>query len=148
MTEIESGFLKVFVGFLLGAGLTYWRTKYTVYSSDFFKRIEFACCIIDDYAECSCRYWSNLKESDELKSNIHYVTGLQHRLSTFLTSMDRDYSGFKVNSIKEALHELNNECTGGNFKNNTKIDEYKITAILNLAEELKAELFKIRHLRY
>lgn len=148
MTEIESGFVKVFVGFLLGAGLTYWRTKYTIYSSDFSKRIEFACGLIDDYAECSCRYWSSLKESDELKSNIHYVTGLQSRLATFLTAMDNDYSGFKVDSIKEALHDLNNECTGGNFKNNTKVDQYKITAILNLAEALKAELFKIRHLRY
>lgn len=148
MTEAEISVLKILISFLLGAGLTIWRTRKTVFSNDFSKRIEFACSLIDEYAESSCRYWSNLKGSDELKSNAHYVTGLQSRLSTYLTSMDNDYNGFKVSSIKNAIHELNNECTGENFDKPSKADSYKISAILNLAEALKAELFRIRHNKY
>ena len=40
MTEHDSVIIKILIGAIIGALITYWRTKYTVYSSDFSKRIE------------------------------------------------------------------------------------------------------------
>ncbi|EKO3510675.1 hypothetical protein LCL63_003922 [Vibrio fluvialis] len=148
MTELESAVLKIFFGACIGAFFTYWRTRYTVYSTDFTKRLEAVCDLIDEYSDCACRYWSHLKQSDELKSNKHYVAGLQARVSTKIQSMDHDYSGFKTSAILNALHELNDECTGGDFDSKPKSDEYRIAAILNKAEKVKGELYKVRIKRY
>lgn len=148
MTEHDSAIIKILIGAIIGALITYWRTKYTVHSSDFSKRIEIVCKMIDDYAECACRYWSKLKSSDELKSNPHYIVGLQSRLATLLKSMDDDYSGFESSNIMQLLHELNDECTGGNFNNVSNDEAHKVAAILNLAEKLKGEIFKIRNQKY
>lgn len=148
MTELESVIFKVLLGAFLGVGFTYWRTKYTVYSTDFTKRLESVCDLIDEYSDCACRYWSHLSQSDELKSNKHYIAGLQARVSTKIKTMDQHYSGFETSEILNALHELNNECTGGDFNSKPKSEEYRIAAILNKAEKVKSELYKVRLNRY
>ncbi|MBR9873579.1 MAG: hypothetical protein GYB23_04830 [Vibrionaceae bacterium] len=148
MTGLESAILKIFFGAFIGAVVTYWRTKYTVYSTDFSKRLETVCDLVDEYSECACRYWSHLKQSDELKSNKHYVAGLQARLSTKVNAMNQDYSGFNSKAVLNAIHDLNHECTGGDFATKPITNEYRIAAILKKAEIVKSELYKVRIKRY
>ncbi|ELB2122330.1 hypothetical protein HJ118_23560 [Vibrio parahaemolyticus] len=152
MAGLDLTILKIIFGTLLGAvigaGITIWRTKYTVFSSDFSKRIEDACSLIDEMAECSSRIWANLDSSDPLKSNKHYVVGLKNRLSTQIHSLDEDYKEMKVKSVEQAFIEFSRVCTGGDFSSKDVAAEYQISAIQKNAELLKSSLYKVRHSKY
>lgn len=152
MTEQEYTIAKILVGTLLGSGIaaliTVWRTKYTVLSSDFSKRIVDASELIDEMAECSSRIWAKSAGSDPLKYNKHYVIGLKSRLSTLIHSLEENYRGVKIKSVMDAYIVFSQASTGGEFSSENISAEYQISHIQNSAEILKSELYKVRRNKY
>ncbi|PHN17218.1 hypothetical protein [Pseudomonas sp. ICMP 561] len=148
-TEILKAIVVALLGGWFGAWITSIRAKWTAFSSDYSKRLEQGFVLIDQLSECSCLWWERIDPSDKLKVNPGYIAGLQSRLTTFIQSMDDDYSGFNTSGVDQAYHDFTDECTGGLFpEKDAVVASGKSAAILNNAERLKAQLFAVRRRDY
>lgn len=152
MTETWLTVLKLLIGVFFGslatAIITVWRTRYTVKSSDFSKRIADVNDKIDVISQCACRIWSGSKNSDSILHNKHYLVGLIAALNETISAMDVSYHGFRAESIKEPLFNFTDACTGGQFSADKMVEEHRMRKILKYAENLKSELYKKRLSKY
>ncbi|MDP4569868.1 hypothetical protein Q8O96_12500 [Pseudomonas sp. LPH60] len=146
--DLVKAIIVAVIGGVFGAWLTSIRSKWTAFSADYSKRLEHAFVLIDHFAECSCIWWEGIDPSDKLKASPTYIIGLKTRLSTLITSMDRDYPGFNTEAVNNAYVVLGNACTGGDFPSKAPAQNSRATEILKCAELLKAELFAVRRRDY
>lgn len=152
MSETELTILKLLIGGFFGslatAVITIWRTRYTVKSSDFSKRVTDVNEKIDLISQCACRIWSGSEHSDSILHNKHYLVGLVAALKETISAMDTSYNGFSAESIKEPLFEFTDACTGDEFSSSGTVEEHRVRKILKYAEHLKNEMYKTRLSKY
>jgi len=137
------------IGAVLGVWITISRTKYTVYSADFSKRMEQLVALVDKFSDCACRYW--IKDaSDQLKIEVDYVLGLKSSLAVAIDALNRDYKGFNGKQILDAFSKFNVACTGHNFPSREMAPGHPapLAEILNTAEKLKCEILRARKNNY
>lgn len=152
MTETELTVLKLIIGGFFGsvatALITIWRTRYTVKSSDFSKRVTDVNEKIDLISQCACRIWSGSENSDSILHNKHYLVGLVAALKETISAMDTAYDGFSAESIKEPLFNFTDSCTGDDFSSSDIKEEHRVRKILKYAEHLKNEMYNTRLSKY
>jgi hypothetical protein len=120
----------------------YWRTRYTVRSQDFSKRIEEICKLVGELEAAACDHWSDKNNSKPNTSQ--YVLGFQEKISLLISYLDEQYNNFNTEIISEPLALFFESCTGGNFDDNTTSEPRRIRQIMVEGEKLKIQFMKTR----
>ncbi|MGR6837980.1 hypothetical protein ACU5DF_02300 [Aliivibrio wodanis] len=140
-------------GFIAGTFVTIWRTKYTVKSSDFSKKVEHLAFIIDEIAIIGCKVIKNSTCTEALDNSPDYLEAQISRLSFFIGELNTDFQGFKSEIIKNAYINFSHMCRCDykslDSNSHQEADDYtKMRRILLSSESLKAELYRARYLKY
>jgi len=147
MEKVALGLAAALVGAISGAAITYWRTRYTVKSQDFSKRIEELNDSISKLEEISCQHWGKVGKSDPIQTS--YIIGAKSKVSLLVAYLDSAYSEFDRSSISDKLAAFFRACTGGSFGSCTvAVEPERQREILITGEELKIELMKTRNKLY
>lgn len=136
---------------VLGAGVViftnFWRTRYTIKSQDFSKRIEEVSVLIGRLENLACEYWSDKAGSGEKER--HYILGLQAKISLIINYLNDQYKNFDEGAISEPLAIFFASCSGGAFSTSKGESEpERIRKVLFDGEKLKIVLMTTRNGMY
>ncbi|MGX1017411.1 hypothetical protein AB7M33_000087 [Pseudomonas sp. Y3 TE3536] len=120
----------------------YWRTRYTIRSQDFSKRIEELCKLIGELEVAACKFWSNKKKAEP--HDKQYILGLQAKLSLLTNYLDGQYRGFSTQNISSPLSDFFDGCSGGDFDDIESSEPQRIRRIMVDGEKLKIKLLETR----
>ena len=130
------------IGAVVAVITNYWRTRYTVRSQDFSKRIEELCKLIGELEVAACKFWAQKKEAEP--HDKQYILGLQAKLSLLTNYLDGQYRGFSTQIISKPLSEFFEGCSGGDFDDCNSSDPQRIRRIMVDGEKLKIKLMETR----
>jgi hypothetical protein len=130
------------IGALVAIITNYWRTRYTVRSQDFSKRIEELCKLIGELEVVACEYWSNKKKSNPNTSQ--YILGFQEKISLLINYLDAQYNNFNTEILSEPISLFFDSCSGGNFDDSSTSEPERIRQIMVEGEKLKIQLMETR----
>lgn len=146
MKDAYIAILSASIGALTALFANWWRTKYTVKSQDFSKRIEEIGITIGKLENLAAEYWANKSTAKpETKSMI---LGTQSKITIILSYLHTTHQNFNQDSISAQLHKFFNACSGGDFDETRTSEPERARAILTEGELLKIELLKIRNRLY
>jgi hypothetical protein len=120
----------------------YWRTRYTVRSQDFSKRIEELCKLIGELEVVACDHWSDKENSKPNTSQ--YILGFQEKISLLINYLDVQYDNFNTEIISEPISLFFDSCSGGEFDDSSISDPGRIRQIMVEGEKLKIQLMETR----
>lgn len=120
----------------------YWRTRYTIRSQDFSKRIEELCKLIGELEVAACTFWADKELAKP--HDKQYILGLQAKLSLLTNYLDGQYRGFSTQAISKPINDFFDGCSGGDFDGNNSSDPQRIRRIMVDGEKLKIKFMEAR----
>lgn len=143
VVSITSALIGAFVAIFTN----FWRTRYTIKSQDFSKRIEELAQSITKLENFACDYWV-CSDRNNTYTN-YYVLGMQTKIERMIDYLNEQYNEFDKPRILDALNDFCTACTGGTFDTKSaQAEPHRVQAILVSGEALKIELLKIRNQQY